>query len=159
MEHIHHTSEKLNKLLSSYSVFYQNTRGFHWNVQGPKFFELHAKFEELYNDLQETVDEIAERILMLGETPLHRMSDYLKHSNIEETGNLFEGSRIVENIVRSIEIILTQEREILNLSAEYNDEGTNNLMSDYILKKEKLNWMYSAFLSRRPNFNTLSKSA
>ena len=36
-------SKKLNELLSNYSVFYQNTRGYHWNIKGDKFFELHLK--------------------------------------------------------------------------------------------------------------------
>ena len=38
-------AEKLNELLSNYSIFYQNVRGFHWNIKGEKFFELHLKFE------------------------------------------------------------------------------------------------------------------
>ena len=42
---------KLNELLANYQVMYMNTRGFHWNIRGEKFFELHLKFEELYNDL------------------------------------------------------------------------------------------------------------
>lgn len=44
-------AEQLNVLLANYSVFYQNTRGYHWNIKGEKFFELHLKFEELYDDL------------------------------------------------------------------------------------------------------------
>ena len=43
-------STKLNELLANYQIFYMNTRGFHWNIKGNKFFELHLKFEELYND-------------------------------------------------------------------------------------------------------------
>ena len=39
-------ANKLNELLANYSIFYQNTRGFHWNIKGEKFFELHLKFEE-----------------------------------------------------------------------------------------------------------------
>jgi starvation-inducible DNA-binding protein len=54
---------KLNTLLANYQVFYMNTRGFHWNIKGEKFFELHVKFEELYNDLILKIDEIAERVL------------------------------------------------------------------------------------------------
>ncbi|MEN8811185.1 MAG: ferritin-like domain-containing protein, partial [Flavobacteriales bacterium] len=54
---------KLNELLANYSIFYQNTRGYHWNIKGEKFFELHLKFEELYNDLVLKIDEVAERIL------------------------------------------------------------------------------------------------
>ena len=52
---------KLNDLLANYSVFYQNVRGYHWNIKGEKFFELHLKFEELYNVLFVKIDEVAER--------------------------------------------------------------------------------------------------
>ncbi|MEZ5027330.1 MAG: hypothetical protein R2765_00930 [Ferruginibacter sp.] len=38
------------------------------------------------------------------------------------------------------------QRELLNLSADANDEGTNALMSDYIRAQEKLVWMYSAYI-------------
>ena len=55
-------SKELNALLCDLHVFYQNVRGFHWNVQGQNFFELHLKFEEFYNDLQVKIDEVAERI-------------------------------------------------------------------------------------------------
>ena len=38
-------AKELNTLLANYQMFYQNLRGFHWNIQGPSFFELHIKFE------------------------------------------------------------------------------------------------------------------
>ena len=71
-------ADELNILLANYQVFYINTRGFHWNITGQEFFELHAKFEEIYNDALIKVDEIAERIRTLGHTPLHTFTDYLK---------------------------------------------------------------------------------
>ena len=36
---------KLNTLLAGMQLYYQNLRGFHWNIQGEKFFELHVKFK------------------------------------------------------------------------------------------------------------------
>ncbi|HYH56890.1 MAG TPA: ferritin-like domain-containing protein, partial [Anseongella sp.] len=69
--------KKLNELLANYQVFYINARGFHWNIKGDKFFELHTKFEELYTDSLLKIDETAERVLTLGFTPLHSYSDYL----------------------------------------------------------------------------------
>ncbi len=140
-------SQKLNELLANYHVFYMNTRGFHWNIKGDKFFELHLKFEELYNNLQLKIDEIAERILTLGETPLHTFSDFLKHSKVKEERNLFDAKSTVESVLEAIQVILEIEREILKLSAEADDEGTNALMSDYIREKEKLVWMNKAYLS------------
>jgi len=138
---------KLNILLANYQVFYINARGYHWNIKGDKFFELHVKFEELYNSLQLKVDEIAERILTLGYTPMHSYSAYLKQSDIKETLNVSDGKKAVKYILDAYATILPLQREILNLSADANDEGTNALMSDYIREEEKLVWMYSAYLS------------
>lgn len=142
-------SGKLNELLADYQIFYMNARGFHWNIKGDKFFELHVKFEELYNDALLKIDEIAERILTLGFTPLHSFSDYLITSKVKESKNISDGSKAVSLIIRGFNVILEIEREILKLSEEANDEGTNSLMSDYIPQQEKLVWMYSSYLNMK----------
>lgn len=139
---------RLNDLLADYQVFYMNTRGFHWNIKGEKFFELHTKFEELYNNLILKIDEIAERILTLGGTPLHTYTDYLENSDIKEAKNIFTGNECIENILDSFQKLLILQREVLQLSSDLDDEGTNALMSDYIREQEKLVWMYSAVLNK-----------
>jgi starvation-inducible DNA-binding protein len=139
---------KLNDLLANYSVFYQNLRGYHWNVRGEKFFELHVKFQELYEDMVIKIDDIAERILTLGHVPEHKYSLYISASNIKETKEVFDGVKAVSEILEAFKILLIKQREILELSGEISDEGTNALMSDYIREQEKLVWMYSAYLHR-----------
>jgi starvation-inducible DNA-binding protein len=139
-------SNRLNDLLSCYQLFYINARGFHWNITGDKFFELHLKFEELYTDALLKVDEIAERILTLGDTPLHSFSDYEQRSEIKAAKNISEGKLAVEIVVESFSTLLQIERELLKASADAGDEGTNSLMSDYIKQQEKWVWMYSSFL-------------
>ena len=141
-------ADHLNDLLANYSVFYQNVRGFHWNIQGEKFFELHLKFEELYNDLFTKIDEVAERILTLGEAPQHNFSDYQSIADLKESNETSDGVSAVSQILDSFKVLLAKQRVILDLSGEINDEGTNSLMSDYIREQEKLVWMYSAFLSK-----------
>lgn len=138
---------KLNHLLCNYQVFYMNLRGFHWNIKGDKFFELHLKFEELYNDAQLKIDEIAERILTLNQTPIHNYSDYLKNATIKEMKNVTDGKKAVASLVESFSMLIKLERELLEISGKANDEGTNALMSDYIREQEKTIWMYNAYLS------------
>lgn len=140
-------AEQLNVLLANYSVFYQNTRGYHWNIKGEKFFELHLKFEELYNDLLIKIDEVAERILTLGHTPEHSYSSYTRLSSVKESNKVSDGKVAVQQILDAFKTIILLQREILNRSAAANDEGTNALMSDYIRMQEKLVWMYSSFLN------------
>lgn len=140
-------NEKLNELLANLSVFYQNVRGFHWNISGKKFFELHVKFEELYNDLIMKIDEVAERILTLGGTPEHNFSFYLKATTVEESGKVEEGDAAVQAILKSFGTLLKIERDILDRAQKASDEGTAAMMSDYIREQEKLVWMYTAFLN------------
>jgi starvation-inducible DNA-binding protein len=139
-------ANELNVLLANYQVFYMNTRGFHWNIQGEKFFELHLKFEELYNDFLLKIDEVAERVLTLGHTPVHSYTGYLKLSSIKEVTNTTDGKKCLSIILDSFKQVIVIQRELMDLSAEAGDEGTNALMSDYIREQEKLVWMFTAYL-------------
>ena len=130
--------------MANYQLFYMNTRGFHWNIKGPEFFQLHSNFETLYDDLVEKVDEIAERILMIGGTPAHSFTEYLKIATVKEAVNVSDKKGTVENIINTLGVLIGQQREILALAAEAGDEGTVALMSDYISGQEKLVWMYNA---------------
>ena len=138
-------SVKLNGLLADFQVFYQNARGFHWNVRGKDFFEMHIKFEELYTDAMLKIDEIAERVLTLGFTPTHNFSDYMDKAEIKPAKNVSGAKNAVGHILEGFRILLEKERDILAFSDGLGDEGTNALMSDYIREQEKLVWMYAAY--------------
>ena len=137
---------ELNTLLSNYQVYYQNLRGIHWNIRGKRFFDLHVKFEELYNDSQLKVDMVAERVLTLGGTPLHTFEDYIKNNKLTVGKNVSNDEKAIQLIVSSLSDLLKIERDILNKSAAMNDEGTNSMMSDFIVEQEKTLWMMQAWL-------------
>lgn len=141
-------SEKLNVLLANYSIFYQNTRGAHWNIKGGNFFILHIKFEELYNSLVLKIDEIAERILTLGVTPNHNFGDYQKLSSIKESKDVSDGNKCIHDILDAFKTVISLQREILELTDKAGDEGTYAQMSAYLIDQEKLVWMYNAYLGK-----------
>ena len=141
-------AEKLNGLLANFQIYYQNLRGLHWNIKGKNFFELHVKFEEFYTDSQVKVDEVAERILTLQGKPLHTFTDYIKIASVPVGKNISNDVEGVELVVNSLSELLKIEREILNLSDEANDEGTNSMMSDFIAEQEKTIWMLNSWLGK-----------
>ncbi|MFB9054093.1 Dps family protein [Formosa undariae] len=136
----------LNSLLANFQTYYQNLRGIHWNIKGKQFFELHVKFEELYTDANVKVDEIAERVLTLGETPLHTFVDYSEVAKVPVGKNVSGDEKAVELIVNSLSVLLKIERDILDKSGNAGDEGTNSMMSDFITEQEKTIWMMKAWL-------------
>ena len=140
-------NKMLNELLASFQVYYQNLRGFHWNVKGKLFFTLHNKFEELYNDAAEKVDEVAERVLTLGGKPLHTFDDYLKASKIEVVKDESDGTKLVEATLENLSTLVKLERQLLPIAEEANDEGTAALLSDFISEQEKTAWMLNSVLN------------
>ena len=138
-------TKALQQLLADYQVFYTNLRNFHWNIKGHGFFVLHSKFEELYDDTAEKVDEIAERILMLGGVPENKFSEYLKTSKIKETEVTTCGEQALKNVLDTYGYLIGEERKVLALAGEVNDESTVALISDYLKEQEKLVWMLVAY--------------
>jgi starvation-inducible DNA-binding protein len=148
MENTSTYTAELNQLLASYQIHYQNLRSLHWNIKGKDFFELHLKYEELYNRTLIIIDDLAERILSIGETPMSNFSRYLATSPISELELTHDGATGVAYILSAQQELLKQERALLAISGEVDDEGTNALMSDLIREKEKTNWMFRAWLNR-----------
>jgi len=138
--------EELNILLANFQTYYQSLRGLHWNIKGKNFFELHLKFEELYTDAQEKVDMIAERILTLQGVPMHTFMEYTNKASVPVAHHISNDEKAVQLIVDSLSELLKIERNILDLSDEANDEGTNAMMSDFISEQEKTVWMMNAWL-------------
>ncbi len=139
----------LNEVLAAYHVSYQNLRGFHWNVKGHRFFELHQKFEELYEEAKDNIDELAERILTVGFTPYHTMSDFLEISGMQEAKNVFNDVEIVKLTVQDIQRLLEKIRNAWQAADDATDVGTTNLLEDFISSHEKTIWMLNSWLNKR----------
>lgn len=138
--------KQLNQLLADYQIYYQNLRGFHWNIKGPSFFQLHDKFEALYREASETVDEIAERIRALGYTPLHTLEDYFQQAQLTSAKDVSHGEEAVNVSLKNSQVLLYDLKEVLHLAEDFRDEATSSLISDLITDTEKRIWMLKAFL-------------
>ncbi|HDP54816.1 MAG TPA: DNA starvation/stationary phase protection protein [Bacteroidetes bacterium] len=139
-------NEKLNAYLSNVQITYMNVRGYHWNIVGKQFYQLHEKFEDIYNTLNDMADEIAERILMLGGTPVHAFSKYINMASIKEKENISSAEATVKEVLNETLELLKNEREIVEFAADNGDEGTVSLISGFIEEQEKLIWMLNAML-------------
>lgn len=137
-------TKSLNQLLADYQIYYQNLRGFHWLILGNSFFQLHELFEKLYDEASETIDSIAERVLMLGETPLHTFESYLKNAKLKQVENVRTSKESLNIVNENMQVLLSQVRKVADLASKNNDEGTLAIMSELISKYEKHLWMFSA---------------
>lgn len=141
-----HIANELNNLLANYQIYYQNLRGFHWNIQGKYFFELHVKFEELYTDTAVKIDEVAERILTIGFTPLHSFQDYLDTATVKPAKDVHDGEKAVKLIVDNLTALVEQQKEIRTQAEESGDTATGDMLATFVEEQEKTLWMYRSWL-------------
>lgn len=140
--------DHLNELLANYHIHYQKVRGCHWNVKGKSFFTLHVKFEELYTAALTTIDELAERILTLGKSPYSTFADYIKKSKINEIDTIgLKDTAMVKAIIEDMAVLIKMERNILEITADAGDDGTNDMVNRFMQFKEKNTWMLRSFVN------------
>ena len=141
-------TKELNQLLSDFHIYYQNMRGAHWNIKGPRFFELHAKFEELYTEALTNIDEIAERILTIGGRPDHALETYLEKSAIKSVKDQSVDEELVKMTVANLTSLITQENKVKELASTSNDNETEDMMIGLVNTQEKIVWMFNAWLGK-----------
>jgi starvation-inducible DNA-binding protein len=139
---------ELNQLLSDFHIYYQNTRGFHWNIKGTNFFQLHAQFEELYTEALNTIDEVGERILTIGGRPLHTFDDYKEQSKLKVYKDVYVDREIVAALIELLGGLVKQENVVKDLAVEADDNETEDMMIAPINGHQKNIWMLTAWMGQ-----------
>ncbi|MCH8545193.1 MAG: DNA starvation/stationary phase protection protein [Cryomorphaceae bacterium] len=138
--------DTLNLVLANLHVHYQKLRNYHWNVTGSDFFDLHDQFENEYNEVKLEIDEIAERIRVFGHTPASTLKEYLEMAEIKETGTDLSGEEMVKEVLSDFEILLSFMVDSLEEAAAIGDVATEDMLTGYIKRTEKMHWMLTSFI-------------
>ena len=137
---------QLNELVATWSVLYTKLHNYHWYVNGPSFFTLHAKFEELYNEVTINLDDIAERILSKGDKPVATLKEHLELSLIKEATGKESTEEMVESIVADFKTIMDALNKTMEKASEEGDDRTEDMLNAQYQSLEKHTWMLSAYL-------------
>ncbi|NDV42483.1 Dps family protein [Flagellimonas sediminis] len=136
----------LNTLLANYQVFYNKLRNFHWNVEGPDFFELHEEFENEYNTTKKNIDVVAERIRVFGMKPNFTLQKTLDMAQIKEPSKELTAIEMVREVLRDYETLHNNMLDGINASLDTGDVVTENMLTEFMTHLEKRNWMFTSYL-------------
>ena len=141
--------KELNIYLANLNTLYTKIHNLHWNIEGPAFFQLHAKFEEFYDAIAEDLDAVAERILILGSRPAASLKEYLSLATIKELDSKgISSADSIDILQADFTAVLEHSRKILSLAETAGDQGTVDLLAGFISNYEKALWMISAYKAK-----------
>ncbi|RUA11904.1 MAG: DNA starvation/stationary phase protection protein [Flavobacteriia bacterium] len=136
----------LNTLLANYQVFYNKMRNFHWNIEGPEFFELHEEFENEYNTTKENIDIVAERIRAFGVKTKFPLKKTLELSQIKEPTKELTAIEMVREVLKDYETLHNNMLDGVNAALDSGDVVTEQILTDFLIHLEKRNWMFTSYL-------------
>ncbi len=135
----------LNNLIANYTVHYHKLRRFHWNVEGPNFFDLHIQFEKEYQKVSETIDIIAERMRVFGVKSNYTLKQLIELSEIKEGDKELTSLQMVEEVLKDFGIIHESLLEAINYALDAGDIATEEILMDLTRDLEKRHWMFTVW--------------
>lgn len=134
--------EHLIDVLSDTYLLAIKTHGFHWNVKGPLFPQLHAQFGEQYEALFDAADEIAERIRALDFPAPGGAGAMLKNTVIKEaSGQPLKPSAMLVDLLKSHEAVRDRIEEARAAADKLGDKATEDMLIGRLQAHDKIIWM------------------
>lgn len=131
----------LRALLAETYALYNKTHGYHWNVTGPRFNELHAMFMAQYTELWTALDVIAERIRALGHFAPGSSGEMVRDASIKADNGVPEATEMLKNLAAGHETISRVAKAGLKIAEMHGDPVSADLFTQRADIAEKTAWM------------------
>jgi starvation-inducible DNA-binding protein len=135
----------LNQALADLGDLYSQTKQAHWNVRGPKFYQLHKLFDELADVAQEHWDDVAERAVQLGGYPRGTVRMAAEASQLPEwPENISSEAEFVKALAERFARTANSIRAGIDASNKLSDADTADLFTEISRELDKALWMLEA---------------
>ena len=149
-------TEALKKALADTYSLQLMTQNFHWNVEGPRFAELHVLFEGQYTELFAAVDLIAERIRALGEKAPGTYNEFQKLRAISDGDSSLDADGMVRELYIANHQLSKSLKEAAGVSEKAGDISTTDLFTQRITTHDKAAWMLKSTLPKEARLKLAS---
>lgn len=134
----------LKVALASVFALYIKTHGYHWNVEGSDFPQLHAFFGEQYEEIYESIDPLAEHIRALDAYAPMAMERFIELSRVKSELGRKSSTEMVAQLLTDHEIVIAVLATAAKEAQARNKQGLLNFLAARIEQHEKYRWQLRA---------------
>jgi starvation-inducible DNA-binding protein len=123
---------------------YFQIHGYHWNVEGILFPEMHSKFLEIYEDVYDSIDDISEMLRKINTLAPHMLEQFIENRNIS---SIYFGNNPkdqIESFLMSNEIIINDLRNVHKAAEEAGQIGIAGDIEIRESMHQKWNWQLTS---------------
>jgi starvation-inducible DNA-binding protein len=139
-------ADSLKILLATNFAYYLKAHGFHWNVEGPDFSELHGFFQEIYEDAYSAIDPTAEYIRYLGEYSPASLERFSELTEISGQTKIPRARLMLEELKANNDQMLDLLNRCFAEANDVNEQGIANFIAERLSAHGKYRWQLTSYL-------------
>ena len=140
-------ADSLKILLATNFAYYLKAHGFHWNVEGPDFSELHGFFQEIYEDAYSAIDPTAEYIRYLGEYSPASFERFSELTEISGQTKIPRARLMLEELRANNDQMLDLLNRCFAEANNANEQGIANFIAERLSAHGKYRWQLTSYLN------------
>jgi starvation-inducible DNA-binding protein len=138
---------ELQRVLADSIVLFSNYKFYHWQMNGPHFRDYHLMFDEFAGQALEGMDEVAERIRMIGQDPVHHPEDVSRLATVRWAQASGSYDLMIQEADEQAILAIAGVRRAIESAEASGDPGTVDMLAKIVRDIEKQEWYLRQLLA------------
>jgi starvation-inducible DNA-binding protein len=136
----------LKTAFASEYAFALKAQNFHWNCEGPLFYQLHLLFERIYNEVYGSIDTFAEQIRALQVFTPASLQKFSMLTQVDDENQVLPWSDMLQELLADSDRMAEIFRITFDMAEQNGDHGLSNFLADRQDAHKKHSWMLRSSL-------------
>jgi starvation-inducible DNA-binding protein len=136
----------LKTAFASEYAFALKAQNFHWNTEGPLFYQHHLLFERIYDEVYGSIDQFAEEIRALQVYTPASLQKFSMLTKVEDENAVPEWTSMLQELLADSDKMAEIFRITFEMAETNGDHGLSNFLADRQDAHKKHSWMLRASL-------------
>ena len=136
----------LKTTFASEYAFALKAQNFHWNTEGPLFYQHHLLFERIYDEVYGSIDKFAEELRSLQIYAPASYSKFSMLSQIQDENSVPEFQDMLRELLADSDKMANMFKIVFAMAESAGDHGLSNFFADRQDAHKKHSWMLRASL-------------
>ena len=138
-------ADSLKTLYGTNFAYFVKAFGFHHNVEGPDFGELHGFFQAIYEDAYSALDPTAEYIRYLGEYAPGSLERFAELTEISGQTKIPRARLMLEELKVNNDQMLELLTRCFDEASNDNEQGIANFIAERLSAHGKYRWQLTSY--------------
>lgn len=140
--------DDLKTFLGTSYAYFTKAWGFHWNVEGSNFGELHKFLSKVYEDTQDSIDKTAEFIRTTGEYAPGSLQRFQELSLLAEQIKIPRAQLMLTELLADTQTMIDLSKQLFDSASEEGREDIANFAAERQESHGKFAWMMKSYLKK-----------